>query len=61
MSNRLILITGTSGEIGSYITNEFVKQDWNVIGLDRKVLANPFMAEKFTFFLINFLFIMEGF
>lgn len=36
MPERTILITGTAGEIGGYLVDQFLKDDWVVCGLDSK-------------------------
>ncbi len=40
MPKRSILVTGVSGEIGGYLVDELLKDDWIVCGLDRKSPTN---------------------
>lgn len=40
MPERLILITGVTGEIGGYLLDELLKDGWIVCGLDRTVPAD---------------------
>jgi 3-oxoacyl-[acyl-carrier protein] reductase len=40
MSDRKILVTGVTGEIGSYLVDELLKDGWIVCGLDRKPPGN---------------------
>jgi 3-oxoacyl-[acyl-carrier protein] reductase len=36
MPDRWMLVTGVAGEIGGYLASEFLKDSWNVCGLDCK-------------------------
>ncbi len=40
MPERTILITGAAGEIGGYLVNRFLKDDWIACGLDSKTPAD---------------------
>ncbi|HEY2799109.1 MAG TPA: SDR family oxidoreductase [Chthoniobacterales bacterium] len=40
MPERTILITGAAGEMGGYLVDRFLQDDWAVCGLDRKSPAN---------------------
>jgi 3-oxoacyl-[acyl-carrier protein] reductase len=40
MADPLVLITGTTGEIGSYLTDRFLNNGWTVCGLDQKAPPN---------------------
>lgn len=35
MASRVVLVTGTAGEIGGYLAREFAMDEWKVCGLDR--------------------------
>jgi 3-oxoacyl-[acyl-carrier protein] reductase len=48
MPDRLALITGVAGEIGSYLVDEFLKEGWFVCGLDRRTPA-ALDRERFAF------------
>ena len=36
MPDRIILVTGVAGEIGGYLVDQLLKDDWIVCGLDRR-------------------------
>ncbi|HEX3559070.1 MAG TPA: SDR family oxidoreductase [Pyrinomonadaceae bacterium] len=40
MPDRSVLITGIAGEIGGYLAGEFLKDGWNVCGLDLRPPVN---------------------
>lgn len=50
MPDRCVLVTGVAGEIGEYLVDEFLKEGWNVCGLDQRYPAKVdrfgFMFEK---------------
>lgn len=48
MPDRSILVTGVAGEIGGCLVDEFLKDDWNVCGLDLRIPAIVDRA-NFTF------------
>ena len=37
---RKILVTGVSGDIGSFIASEFIRKGWIVLGLDKKEMVS---------------------
>ncbi len=47
MPERTILITGAAGEIGGYLVEQFLKDEWTVCGLDQK---SPGNANRVGFF-----------
>ena len=47
MPERTILITGAAGEIGGYLVDQFLKDEWTVCGLDQK---SPDNANRVGFF-----------
>ncbi len=44
MPDRTILVTGVAGEIGGYLADELLKDNWSVCGLDRKSPAEVHRA-----------------
>ncbi|KKM18717.1 hypothetical protein LCGC14_1662860 [marine sediment metagenome] len=56
LSDKKVLVTGAAGFIGSHITDELIKADVHVIGIDNLYhgllnnLENAFKSSKFTFF-----------
>ena len=48
MGERLVLVTGVAGDLGSYLVDELLKDGWTVCGLDRRKPTAP-ERERFHF------------
>lgn len=55
MSDRIVLITGAKGGLGSFVTNRFLKNQDRVIGASLHIQASDFPNDRFTAISADFL------
>lgn len=48
MPDRIVLVTGVSGDVGSHLANELVKDAWSVCGMDVRPAREPHRLAAFA-------------
>jgi NAD(P)-dependent dehydrogenase (short-subunit alcohol dehydrogenase family) len=54
MKNRVVLVTGAKGGLGTFVTEGFLKQGATVIGASRSILPEDFPLPNFTAMPVDF-------
>ncbi len=54
MKNRVVLVTGAKGGLGTFVTEAFLKQDVTVVGASRSISPEDFPLPNFTAIPVDF-------
>ena len=54
MNNRVVLITGAKGGLGTFITQKFLSEGATVLGASRHISQQDFPAPNFTALAVDF-------